>query len=167
MKKMMSVLLAVVMLFAVCVPAFAADITQETKPAVGDTIVKTNIDKDGDGQPDADLESFTVTFPAEQKIDWGSTTSKMEYTVTASLIWGKNLTVTVADKDGKNALVFAPAGKTFEIPYQLYGTTTFTTTDSTANAVTSSFTMDIAADAWKTVPVAEYGDTLQFTVEVQ
>ena len=59
MKKLLAVALAVVMMLAVCVPAFAADIT--TDGGTGTAIIKTSTQTAG-GEDGA---GFTVTIPAE------------------------------------------------------------------------------------------------------
>ena len=62
MKKVLSIALAVVMMLAVCVPAFAADIT--TDGGTGTTIIKTATTTSGGD----DARRFTVTVPADQEI---------------------------------------------------------------------------------------------------
>ena len=72
MKKFFAVALALVMLFALCVPAFAADIAVDG--GTGDVIIKTDtkIDTNGDDIGDTDAESFKVSIPADTTIPWGT-----------------------------------------------------------------------------------------------
>ena len=68
MKKVLSVALALVMLFAVCVPAFAS----QTITQPGDTAVDVmTLTTDVNGDPAA---NFTVTIPATVSIPWYGTT---------------------------------------------------------------------------------------------
>ena len=105
MKKILSVLLAVSMLLALCIPAFAADIA--TDGGTGDTIIKTATlkDTDSDGVGDTDAESFKVTIPADTTLPWGTadTLTALPYYVEAHLKFGKHLTVAVTN-DGANTM---------------------------------------------------------------
>ncbi len=175
MKKFVSVLLSVIMLFAVCVPAFAADpiaITDDSPAVVdgvqtADSILKTSTQKE-DGSEGA---TYTVTIPAETIIPWEKELNLFAYTVKTQLAEGKRLKVDVASKNGENELV--REGTTNVLPY------TFTLTNGGAATDTLSYTTDrevintnrtfninIAAASWQSVPVAEYGDTLTFTVAI-
>ena len=86
MKKVLSVALAVVMLFAVCVPAFAANpITDKTEQS-GTTIVKTST-KTETGE---DGRRYSVTIPANTTIPWGKASVDMAYVVEAHLAYGEH-----------------------------------------------------------------------------
>ena len=88
MKKAISVVLALVMLFAVCVPAFAADISAT---GTGDVIVSTST-KTATGE---DAESYTVTIPADTTIAWGTDSTDVGYTVESHLARNKAVAVAV------------------------------------------------------------------------
>ena len=173
MKKILSVLLAVSMLLALCITAFAADIT--TDGGTGDTIIKTAMlkDTDGDGVGDIDAESFKVTIPADTTLPWGTadTLTTLPYYVEAHLKFGKHLTVAVAN-DGANTMKYTVGGTTMTLAYALGGDTNFDTVTPVAYdtvndcGVEKTLTVSVAGDAWNTAVVGEYADTLTFTVDV-
>lgn len=162
MKKAISAVLALVMLAVLCVPAFAANIT--TDGGTGDSIVKTATTTAGGSS----AENFTVSIPAETTIPWLTTTAyDIAYTVESHLAYGKYLTVTVADSDGQNKMLYTPeAGVTLELPYTL-GATTYTAAGPVVNpAATVAATITVAENDWNNAIIGEYADTLTFTVNV-
>lgn len=159
MKKVLALALAVVMMFAVCVPAFAAatpvDITKDTVQA-GDVAVKTHIDPD-------DI-SYTVTIPADIEIAWGDTSAQdASYTVNTQLFAGDTLDVVVKAKDDSNVMTATDASVTDTLTFTLAngGTETFgaAVTDATpANEPT------VAVDTFVGKTVTEYVGYLTYTV---
>lgn len=155
MKKIVSILLAVMMIAAIAVPSFAATITKESDPKTADVQVKTKTtDKDNN-----DPEYYTVTIPAEISVAWNDTTAQdASYTVDSQLNLGAKLKVSVAaNNDGKmtNALTdkfltFTVAGgDAAEYP-------------ELNNAVKSATTVTIADF---NAPIATYVGTMTYTVE--
>lgn len=162
MKKAISAILALVMLTVLCVPAFAATIT--TDGGTGDSIVKTRTTTAGGDS----AENFTVSIPAETTIPWLTTTAyDIAYTVESHLAYGKHLTVTVADSDGQNKMLYTPeAGVTLELPYTL-GATAYTAAGPVVNpAANVAATITVAENDWNNAVIGEYADTLTFTVNV-
>ena len=162
MKKAISAILALVMLTVLCVPAFAANIT--TNGGTGDSIVKTRTTTAGGDS----AEKFTVSIPAETTIPWLTTTAyNISYDVESHLAYGKHLTVTVADKDGQNKMLYTPEpGVTLELPYTL-GATTYTAAGPVVNpAANVAATITVDAKDWNNAIIGEYADTLTFTVNV-
>ncbi len=161
MKKILSMALAVVMLFAVCVPAFAADIT--ASGGTGDSIVKTQLtDKDGNS-----AEKFTVSIPAETVIPWLTTTAvDVAYTVESHLAYGKYLSVAVSN-DGADTMKYSPeAGVTLTLPYTL-GNTAYTAPGPVVNpTATVKANVTVAENDWNNAIIGEYADTLTFTATV-
>lgn len=158
MKKAISAILALVMLTVLCVPAFAATI--KTDGGTGDAIVKTTYSTSD--------ESFTVSIPPETTIPWLTTTAyDIAYTVESHLAYGKHLTVTVADSDGQNKMLYTPeAGVTLELPYTL-DATTYTAAGPVVNpAANVAATITVAENDWNNAVIGEYTDTLTFTVNV-
>ena len=150
MKKVISVLLAVMMLAALMVPAFAATLTQDQNS--GGATVKTDTSAvTGEG-------TYTVTYDAEISVPWNSTAAvSSNYTVETHLKTGKQLLVT-ATSDGimtYNAL---------ELPYTLGGDTAYTA--GAAENATKAITVTVAQDDWDKAPIAEYEDTITFTAEI-
>lgn len=155
MKKIVSILLAVMMIAAIAVPSFAATITKESDPKTADVQVKTKItDKDNN-----DPENYTVTIPAEIAVPWGEKEAKdAHYTVNSQLKLGAKLKVSAAaENEGKmtNAatdkfLTFTVAGGEVaeypELNKNVESSTTVTIADFNA-------------------PIAEYVGHMLYTVE--
>lgn len=155
MKKIVSILLAVMMIAAIAVPSFAATITKETDPKTADVQVMTKTtDKDNN-----DPENYTVTIPAEIAVPWGKTEAwDAHYTVNSQLKLGAKLKVSAAaENEGKmtNAatdkfLTFTVAGgEVAEYP-------------ELNKNVDSSTTVTIADF---NAPIAEYAGHMLYTVE--
>ena len=154
MKKIVSILLAVMMIAAIAVPSFAATITKDSDKTA-DVQVKTKTTDKNDSDP----ETYTVTIPAEITVAWNDTAAQdASYTVDSQLKLGAKLKVSAAAKDaGKmiNAatdkfLTFTVAGgEVAEYP-------------ELNNAVKSSTTVTIADF---NAPIAEYVGTMTYTVE--
>ena len=98
MKKVISIILAVMMLASICVPCFATDITKDTPaPQTAAPDVKTKLTKT-DG---TDAYTYTVTIPASVEVAWGDTTAQdAKYTVTSQLKLGDTLKVKAEANDG-------------------------------------------------------------------
>lgn len=159
MKKVISVLMAVAMLAALMVPAFALD--QNTPE--GDVLVKTSTTKE-DG---SDARTYTVTIPADTTIAWGAKSTALEgFTAEAHLNYGEKLYVSVA---GNDKMTYSPEdGVNFDLPYTLEGDTAYESTGAVVfPAAKLALSVNIAEDAWNTAVVGEYSDTLTFTVEAK
>lgn len=158
MKKVVSVLMAVAMLAALMVPAFALD--QNTPK--GDVIVKTDTEM-ADGQ---DARRYTVTIPADTVIAWGAEKTDLTgYTAEAHLAYGEKLSVTVS---GNGNMVYEPeAGTTLALPYTLEGDTAYESAGPVVYPVaTLALSVNITADDWNAAVVGEYQDTLTFTATI-
>ena len=154
MKKVISVLMAVAMLAALMVPAFALT-EADGNPASDTAEVKTNYDN-----LEATGGYYTVTFPAETTIAWGTVDTTIKYNVSTQLIPTATLTVTVAQDNA----AMKSADET-ELPYTLSGDTEVT---GIAPFVSEekSLNINITDANWKSVPVDDYSDTLTFTATV-
>ncbi len=155
MKKIVSILLAVMMIAAIAVPSFAATITEKSDPKTADVQVMTKTtDKDNN-----DPENYTVTIPAEIAVPWGEKTAwNAHYTVNSQLKLGAKLKVSAAaENEGKmtNAatdkfLTFTVAGGDVteypELNKNVESSTTVTIADFNA-------------------PIAEYVGHMLYTVE--
>ena len=155
MKKVISVLMAVAMLAALMVPAFAVDKTLDENTKSDTAEVKTNYDN-----LEATGGYYTVTFPAETTIAWGTEDTTIKYNVSTQLIPTATLTVTVAQDNA----AMKSADET-ELPYTLSGDTEVT---GIAPFVSEekSLNINITDANWKSVPVDDYSDTLTFTATV-
>ena len=160
MKKILAIAMALVMMMAICVPAFAA-VTGGSN-AGNDTIISTDTlkDEDGDGVGETDPSWYTVTIPATQTLPWEATSTDIEYAVASQLKTGKAVKVTVADDDAAYKMTCAGG----ELAYSLDNATF--TAPSAVYDNTTSVTVKVALDDWKSVAIDSYTDTLTFTAEI-
>ena len=156
MKKILSIVIAAVMLLAISVPAFAATATidQATSGGVGNSSVVT--DRSGIS------DTFTVSYPAETTIYWGTESTEIGYTVSSTLVSGNNLRVTVAQD---NANLHTGGGRL--LPYTIAGDTNITTGHETVTNSAYSVNVNITKENWGSVSIDEYEDTLTFTASVE
>ena len=158
MKKIVSILLAVMMIAAIAVPSFAVDpitITEKSDPKTADVQVMTKTtDKENN-----DPENYTVTIPAEITVAWNDTAAQdASYTVDSQLKLGAKLKVSAAAND---------AGKMTNAATDKFLTFTVAGGDVAEytelnNAVKSSTTVTIADF---NAPIAEYVGHMLYTVE--
>lgn len=161
MKKILAVAMALTMLFALCVPAFAGTITQDTPDDQKEAVVpvKTTYST-GD-------ESFTVSYPPTMDLPWGTlvddTKAAFEYSVVSQLKTGKTITVTVTPT---NTVMTSAASET--LAYTLAGDINVTTTAAVvaAGEFKKTVKVDVAQSAWKAAAINEYTDTVTFAVTV-
>lgn len=155
MKKVISVLMAIAMLAALMVPAFALDKTLNETTASDTAEVKTNYDN-----LEATGGYYTVTYPAETTIAWGTEETTIQYNVTTQLVPTATLNVTV--KQDNTAMKSADET---QLPYTLTGNTDVTGIDPFVN---NDYELKInVTDAnWKSVPVDNYSDTLTFEASI-
>lgn len=161
MKKILAIAMALVMMMAIAVPAFAA-IQYVDGTAGTDTIINTDTkkDTDGDGEGDTEAAWFTVTIPATQTLPWETESKDIEYTVASQLKTGEAVKVTVDDAD-KAYKMTANGG---DIDYTLENTTF--TAPSAVYDNTAKVTVKVALNEWKSTAIDNYTDTLTFTAEI-
>ena len=157
MKKVLSFALALVLMFTICVPVFAA--TLDAATPMGSTPVRVDGSTVG--------ASFTVTIPATATITWGQTEKAVEYSVYSQLATGKGVKVTVtadADRKMKNA------ENTAFLEYSLKAETTeYTTTKPVIlpeNAETSNVVVQIPTTNWNKASIDNYVGTFTFSAEL-
>lgn len=172
MKKTISVILSLVMLFALCVPAFAVidknTVTAGNGTAAENVIVKTAY---AEGQNPSDLEKYTVSFPAEVSVTWGNTGAvSAAYTVKdLQLQIGAKITVSVAAQETNQAggavmqAKDAASGKLYELPYTLTGAAAQEFSEYIDSVGQTSQTQ-VAVPSFENVPLAEYSGHLVYTV---
>ncbi|MCH5190671.1 MAG: hypothetical protein J1F23_00760 [Oscillospiraceae bacterium] len=164
MKKVLSIVLAVAMLFTMSVMAFAEIKNPKTiNGTAGEdntAIVKTStVDKDG-----KDATWYKVTFPAETVIAWGDTApNAVEYKVESQLAYDKVLNVTVTTED--STMSASEAANTATLAYVLGGNVDVKTATAVANESYAA-SVTVAEAQWAAAPVGEYSDTLTFTATV-
>lgn len=185
MKKLLAVVLALVMMFAVCVPAFA------TVTNNGNSIVITGEENEPQQEAKAHVyttdelptgdHAYTVTIPAETEIIWKTEYTPFTYTVAAQLPLGKRLQIAV--KSVNLDQLGAPrrltnAGTESYIPYTYAKPTgvegsyeeadslSYTTTTEVLNSTPRTFYLHIQNADWTNIPVAQYEDHLTFVIDI-
>ena len=153
MKKIIAIVMALVMMMAVTVPAFAADITKDTAQAGQATVATTTSDTDA---------TYTVTYPATTTIPWGDTNAvNVNYAVTSQLPIGASLKVSVAaDNNGEMTSANAVG---YKLTYTLTGGAEETFQEINNNVAPSTDVTVAIADFSKAVPDV-YTGTLTYTV---
>ncbi len=157
MKKVLSLALALVMMFAVCIPAFA---TVDNGNGGSTTVVL--VDGTNGGTYDG---SWTVTIPATVQIPWGKVTSNVEYSVFCQLATGKLVSITVSSSDN---FTMKNEAKTATLNYSL-SDTAYTTTSSVilaAEAEKAVAKVTIPPENWNKASIDKYSGTLTFTAEL-
>lgn len=159
MKKLLTIMLALVMVLSLSVAAFSAGITQDSNTKTADTSVTFNVDP-----------TYTVTVPATVTLAKAADGSyKQDATITATdvrLLEDQTITVTLAS-DFK--LI---TGATYELDYKVTvgdSSTAIATGDTVATFTTDtnsqSSTLHFAAE--NPTYAGEYSDTVTFTISVE
>ena len=156
MKKILALVMAIVMMMAIAVPAFATkSFNQGTDLAVDTTANQTTVKTD---ISDAGVGTYTVTIPAEISIKWKSSDAvAKDYVIDTQLMTGYTLKVNVSKtadmkNDNGDTLVFNLDGDT---------------TDIVADAVaTDTHSINVAVPDWSQASVDNYSGTITFTAEV-
>ena len=152
MKKILALVMAIVMMMAIAIPAFAA-VGKDDGTSGNETLVKV------DGTNGGTYEgSWSVTIPAVVNLTWGQNGSD-DYEITSQLATGKRVQVTLAKS------VDLTAG-TNVIPFTA---TDATNGKSTAEVVTDeahAFDITVEAGEWLDVPYDVYEGQISFTATV-
>ncbi len=156
MKKILAVAIAIVMMMAIAVPAFAlTETVTGGNPVANETIIETLTTKEDGSDP----TWYTVTIPATQTIYWEAKTTDVEYTINSQLATGDAVFVVVSGNGSlKNA-----AG---DILHYGLVNNEYTATASVVVDEVASVTVDTTGANWKGVPVDTYTDTLTFTATI-
>ena len=152
MKNFISVVLALVMMMAVMVPAFAATLDVNTQSGSSTVLVDGITDK-GEG-------TYSVEIPASVDLTWGDTTKAGEYKITSQVQTDKRVKVSVSkEKDLTNA-----ANETIE--FAVADATTGVATSAVVNEEAHAFNLTINASEWATASIAAYEGTITFEAEI-
>ncbi len=170
MKKIISIVLALVMMMAVTVPAFAEttyqSVSQEGTPTA-DVVTST---KDINGN---DAYSYTVTFPAIITVAWNDKTAQpATYSVESQLLIGDSLKVSVAydtDTDETNNGIMEADGTDETLTYILEGGNEVTFAEvneagTTAPGVKNGTNATVKIEDFSGVPVAAYEGKVTYSV---
>lgn len=167
MKKLMAIALALVMMLAVMVPAFAATGTWEEYDANGDLTAtadgKTDIITSTDKADGTEGAWYTVTIPASQTIYWGEESTEIIYYIRSQLGPKTGVHVTVADEDGAYEMTDKVNTDLKPLPYTLAGQTDETTQNPVMTDGQYAVQVQVDAADWDAAVVSEYTDTLLFT----
>ncbi len=165
MKKILSIALALVMMMAVMVPAFAETTISkgnpDTTPQTASADVVTTFDEDADW-------SYTVTIPAGVTVAWNDTAAQpMTYSVESQLLIGASLKISAAaDNSGK----MTATGTTDTLTFTVAGGDVVTFAEVNAAGTTAP---DVVGGENVTVSIADfsgkavgaYTGTMTYTVE--
>ena len=153
MKKILAVVMALTMLFALCVPAFAADpnpIKQDTAQSGSIDVITTYV---------AANETYSVSYPPSVSVAWGVTTAQdAKYTVTSKLRIGAKITVSAAANAG-GKMTADGTTDTLTFTVQNGEAREFTGANTAVNNATTVTISDFSAAA-----VGEYTGTMTYTV---
>lgn len=186
MKKVLALVLALAMAFAVCVPAFAEVTNNGTTITVKDNVSQTDPVKAKIHTTDelpTGTYSYEISIPADTEIKWAANQTKFEYSIIKTqLDAGKRLQIAVksqylADHPTEQRSLTSAAAPGYKIPYT-YGkinaegtydpvdSLSYTTTSEvTTNLISRSFSINITDAAWQ-VPLATYEDHLNFVIDI-
>ena len=156
MKKIIAIVMALVMMMAVTVPAFAADITKDSAQAGQATVATTTNETDA---------TYTVSYPAAFTFAWDDTNAQnANYTVTSQLPIGAKLKVSVvADNNGEMLSANAPD---YALEYTLAGGTAEKEFSEINNAAgpDEDITIAIAQSEYDAAVPDVYQGTVTYTV---
>lgn len=164
MKKTLSIVLAVMMLFALMIPSFASIYNPEDPDAGlvtdNEAIIKTSETRT-DG---TDGRSWSVTYPAETTFAWNTLVddAKITYTAKAHLAYNETLTVKVAPS-AESKMVHEADAK-YALAYTLANAED--TVIGPVGETSKTFNVDIPQAQWDAAPVGAYSDTLTFIATV-
>lgn len=173
MKKILALMMAIVMMMAIAVPAFAESTTlsiTKDDPAVVDGAQTTNADivtknTKSDG---TDAYYYTVTFPASTEIGWNETTEyDITYSVESQLLLGASLDISVTEDatDGNVMKLVSDPTSEFQLKYTLTGGNVVTNFEEVNDAGTKPATaVKVAIKDFSGVPVAAYKGAVTYTV---
>lgn len=166
MKKAISLVLTVVMLFAVCVPAFAATVLDKSTPSGQVTVETDTHKKDG-----SDAADYCLTIPADTKIPWGEEKTDVSYTIESHLMRNKAVSVKVTtsdDTDKGTMKTDAAKGDIQYLPYTLDGAGVNYSANHPVvfEAEKQEVNVLISRADWNKAIVESYSDILTYTAEL-
>lgn len=154
MKKILSIAMALVMMVAVMVPAFAAELNASSNTGSATVQVDGITDK-GDG-------TYSVEIPASVDLIWGDTTKAGEYKITSQVQTDKRVKVTLSKaKDLTNT-----GDATETIEFAVADATTGVASAAVVNAEAHAFNLTIDASEWTAASIAKYEGTITFEAEL-
>ncbi len=163
MKKILSIALAVIMVFSLSVMAFAAEGTWyeddvQVDAADAATDLKTATYAIDDEGQQVDPTNYTITIPASVTIPWGGTPAavgadEFTWSYKTQLYAGDTLEVGIADADRTGSFAGADT-----LTYTLSGEMEAVAGD----LAESTQTVAVDVQGWDNVPIDEYTATVTF-----
>ncbi len=165
MKKILAIAMAIVMMMAIMVPAFAeTTITKdspETTPQTATADVVTTFDENEDW-------SYTITIPAGVTVAWNDTAPQaMTYSIESQLLIGASLNVSAAADNGG---VMTAEGTTDTLTFTVAGGDVVTFAEvneagTTAPGVVDGENVTVTIADFSGKAVGTYTGTMTYTVE--
>ncbi len=153
MKKIISLVLALIMMMAICVPAFATKTLDVNAQSGSSTVLVDGVADKGDG-------TYSVEIPAAVDLTWGDTTKAGAYKITSQVQTDKRVKVSLEKaKDLTNA-----ANETIE--FVVADATTGIANSAVVNNESHTFNLTIDAGEWAAASIATYEGTITFTAEL-
>ena len=150
MKRIIALVMALVMMMAVTVPAFAAVKNENDDPI---NTVEVTVDADSAS------EKWTVTIPAAINLTWGDTATPKAYTMDCQLKENRALVVSA----NVAQILTSDAGT---IEFTLSGDISNIKSPTPVYKGTHNFSIDVTEDAWNAATIADYTGTISFSAEV-
>ncbi len=170
MKKVLAFAMAIVMMMAIAVPAFAEISITKDDPAAVDGVQTANAevvtkDTKEDG---TDAYYYTVTFPASTEIGWNETKEyDITYSVESQLLLGASLDISVTEDatDGNVMKLVSDPTSEFQLEYTLTGGNVVTNFGEVNDEGTKPATaVKVAIEDFGGVPVAAYKGAVTYNV---
>ena len=168
MKKILSLVLAMVMVLSLAVLAFAED---KTLPdAEGYTTGQSQILTSETTSEGKSAVSFEVKYPAQTTFDWNALVAdaQVKYSAKTHLAYGNKLTVSVSSAKSKMTIAGNDKyGLAYTLKDDAAGSAPLA--DLVLNEIDSAektVYVDIPQAQWDAAPVGQYSDTLTFTANV-
>lgn len=167
MKKMISLVVAMLMLVTMALPAFAVTLNSGATAGTHD-VITTDTKANGDSGV-----YWEVTYDAQTKLPWetlvNDNAALVEYSAETHLRYNESLKVTVAPS-ATSKMVHSDDAK-YTLAYTLKAANGIDAVESTVlgcvDAKTGSFRVDIPLSEWNSAPAGEYKDVLTFTAVVE
>lgn len=167
MKRMISLVVAMLMLVTTALPAFAVTLNSGATAGTQDVITT---DTKANGESGVYWE---VTYDAQTTLPWETLVNDdaalVEYSAETHLRYNESLKVTVAPSV-ESKMVHVNASQ-YALNYSLKAANGADAVESTVlgcvDAKTGSFRVDIPLSEWNSAPAGEYKDVLTFTAVVE
>ena len=167
MKRIITLVVAMLMLVSMALPAFAVTLDGTTTAGTQDVITT---DTKANGESGVYWE---VTYDAQTTLPWETLVNDdaalVEYSAETHLRYNEQLKVTVAPS-ATSKMVHVDASQ-YALTYSLKAANGADAVESTVlgcvDAKTGSFRVDIPLSEWNSAPAGEYKDVLTFTAKVE